>query len=613
MTVNALVRAATAAMFTLLPHAGLAQTTIADVAPEESFFVMSVPDWGDMAAAWARTPLGDLWERPEVQEFVERLSEEPVRQLREMLGEIDTELEELQPPAGTAGMALYFVPGESTPRMIALADYGERADDMRAVIDRLIDRGVEDDLIILDEEEHRGATILTITRLADEEEEQDEEESEEDWEEWDEEDWEETDPISDFFAGLDELTLAIREGVFVASQDAGAVDRALEALEGEPVGAIGRAEEYLAARRQHPEDLSGFMVMRISPLLDLLAESVGESAGMFLPEGFEPMPMLDALGLSSLEAISLGVRFGVADGMVEQTMGVLAPDPTGLVAIAAAKSAPLDPPAFIGADAAEYSQMTFDFSGLIPAAREVLAALPEEARAEVEVRFEQGIVPILTPLLDSLGPQVYSSTTYRRPFDADSARAFTAIPTRDETIVNNLLATVPVLEASQVQGNVIYELQLEAMGMGAMDAAIGVGAGHVFIGAREDVEDALRQAGNPDGPRLATEERFRRAVAPLRDPGLWYGYTDFSAAYAWMLWQMENMEQVTRKQFEDMGMSEEEIDEMMEYAGAAAPEWADALPPLDVVRDYVGDVSFEMHATPDGMRGRWLVLPPARE
>jgi hypothetical protein len=593
-------------MLAALSAGAAAQPTIADLAPEQSFLVASVPDWAAMEEAFGRTPLGGLWRERELQDFIKRATEAPMEELRGALAEIDTELDELRTPVGAAGVAMYFLPDDPTPRALVMADYGDRAEAMRAVLDRLLDKGVEDDAILVDEEEHEGATILTIKIVREEaEEEPDHGEGDEEWEEW-----EEPDPIGDFLGATSEVTLAIREGVFLLSPDAETVDRALEALGGGGIDAAAGAEGYLAARSQHAEDLDAFVVLRTGPLMDVLTAGVAEQMEFFAPEGFEAGPMLEAVGLMSLEALSVGMRFDTPEAALEQTVGVLAREPKGLLALMSSKAVPLNPPAFIGGDAAEYSQYTFDFAGLLDAARAVIAALPEDARAQAEPQFEQGVAPMLAPLLGTLGPEVYVSKTYTKPLDVSSARAFVAIPTKDEAIVNNLVAAVPFFRAGQVQGNMIYAIGMGEMGVLAPDAALGIGAGHVVIGNRDDVQDALRQAANPEGPRLATEDRYRRAVAPLSDPGLWYGYREFGPTYEWMLWQFENMEQMQRAQMEQMGMSAEDIDEMMGYMGDAQPAWAKDLPPASLLREFVGDMSFELHAAPDGMRGRWLLLRP---
>ena len=77
-------------------------------------------------------------------------------------------------------------------------------------------------------------------------------------------------------------------------------------------------------------------------------------------------------------------------------------------------------------------------------------------------------------------------------------------------------------------------------------------------------------------------------------------YTDMAQAYRYLKWSMDNYEQVQRAQFEDFGMSDEEIDEMMEWLADTKPEWASELPSEELISKYVGDTFGQVQSTDNG-------------
>ena len=110
----------------------------------------------------------------------------------------------------------------------------------------------------------------------------------------------------------------------------------------------------------------------------------------------------------------------------------------------------------------------------------------------------------------------------------------------------------------------------------------------------------MRAAANPGAASLADEPRFRRGAAMLDDRALGFMYTDMAQAYRYLKWSMDNYEQVQRAQFEDFGMSDEEIDEMMEWLADTKPEWANELPSEELISKYVGDTFGQVQSTDNG-------------
>lgn len=598
--------AAAALVFVSAPFAAAA-ADIAELAPRRSFVVLGVRNWTEAGEQLGASELGALWREPGVRAFVGHLSEEPLKEFSEGLKEANLSLEDLAPPTGHVGAAMFFAPadsprrqdGDDAPDVLIVAEFGENAQAMREAVERLLETGLDKGRIETETDEYQGVTITKITPVPQEEPEDAAAEGmdeEEDWEDFEDE------PAEDLLGGDRPVYLAEVDGTFVLSSDLTALEGAIDGLSGRQVEAVADHDMFVRALAQHPEDAAAYAVLLAEPLWQLLdAGADAEEMGM------NPLTMFGALGVTDIRAMGFALRVGGEAGSLEQTFGLLIPEKRGLVSLFGHPAGAFAPPAFVGPDVMTAGVFTFDFARVLDVARSFIEQLPEEQRAQAAVGLEQ-MSPIVQPGLEVMGPGVYIASSLRRPLEADSELQFWAVQVRDELIVSNLLsygATASGLFTPRdFNGNVIYSSDMVPM-------AAGLGFGHLFFGATAAVENAMRSAGAPDGPQLATEPEFARAIDVLGNDGVAYSYADMRQTLQWMYWQWENARSLQEQQLDEWGLEPEHKAEFMRMFDEHQPKWLSHLPPLDELTRHLGDVVSEIRPTDDGFRGRTIWRRPA--
>jgi hypothetical protein len=219
---------------------------------------------------------------------------------------------------------------------------------------------------------------------------------------------------------------------------------------------------------------------------------------------------------------------------------------------------------------------------------------------------------IAKPALEALGPGVQFMTTYKQPLGVGSSATLFAIDVKDQGAIQNTISFLSgqapgMLEPRDFEGNTIYSANLP---MGDVELALGVGFNKVFVGPTVAVENAMRLAGHPgDSAKLADEPRFRDAARLLSADAVLYSFTDVEQALRWAYWQSENADKILEQQAEKWGLSDEDKEEYLKTVREAKKD-APPLPPMDAVVSHFGDTVAELRPTPDGFRGRTLMLKP---
>lgn len=592
--------------------ASLGQVPIEAFAPRDSYLVATVPSFADVMDALDESSLGDLWREPSVQTWIEELTADGLSEMRTSMEEIGVDVDELEPPTGRVGVAAFFVSevdeaGDEWPtqRLLVSAEFGDRADATMDAIWAVLDEWVEQDKAIVGDDEYRGATIIDIEWILPEEEEIEFPENDEDWE-----NWTPPDPVMSPLGTLsvaDHAFVARLDGLIVASDERGMVERAVDAALGDDVDAVADSRTYQDLAAQHPDGQHARLIFVLNDQLrELMTESLGYMT-MMLP-GVDPAAVIDVLGIMELRGAGMGLRLDGADGLVEMTHGLLIPEKRGLVAMFDTASSALEPPALAGADTAELTRVSIDFEALMPLARAVVATLDEEMRGQANMALELAATTI-QPLLETIGPELYVLTDYDKPLHAGSRSFLVATPVRDELTVANVLAMVTaqaqgLFTARDFEGTAVYATEDGSI-------AHAVGYGHLLVGPLRNVEDALRQAANPGGATLASEPRFRAAIRVAGDEMMLGSYVDMEERLEWTAWQMDHVTEIMEQRIRDMDLPEEVRDEWLaDMREQMEAEDQPTPPSMDVLLKYLGDLVTEMRSTPDGFRGRALLLRP---
>ena len=596
-----------------VPGAALAQESpgIADLAPARSFLVAGVRNWTEFRASLDASEMGRLWAEPSVQAFVDRVIETEFEGSGEWFDEAGIRPEEITAPTGAVGLALFSVDppedaedGASPPRGILIsADFGENADGWSDLLARLIERHEADEMIEVREEDYNGVTLTRVRILEDEAEEPAPEEEEDEFE-FEEEPTGPAQTLRELTGG-DDLVIARVGTTFLLGTDDASVEAAVDALGGAGAEAVSSAPAFRESLAQHPEDPVAYAVFLAEPLIDELAGLL-EDAPM-LPMGTDPRALLEAAGILDARAASIALRFGTPHADAEQTVAVLMPRKRGLAALFDVPVGPFAPPAFVGPDASSVTRFGFRFDAVMATAREVVATLPPDEGAPAEEAINQA-TGMVGPALEVMGPGIYMVTTLARPLAGDSEKMVIAIESRDPLIMSNTITMLNSMIGGPMsprdfEGNTIFSSPDNTQ-------AVGLGFGHVFIGNGTAVENAMRMAGNPEGPRLATEDGFAAAASILAPDAAVYTYTGIRDYIQWAYWGIEHAQEITAAQFEGLDLDPELKAELLANIEAEQPQWTKEMPPQDVLLDHLGDVVSEFRSTPDGFRGRTLWLRP---
>lgn len=609
------------------PAVAAPAATIADIAPASSALVWSIDNYTQMRASFDRTGALEVWNDPAIQAWIKKHTKDMVKDINEGLSKIDTRLEDLLPPEGPIGGAVWFTPpadADSKPlaHIIGLIDFGANADETEKIIAAAIEKGEKDNTIRVDEEGFGGTTIFKITDLSKSRDDADDDEDEDD--DIDDWDWEEEDDSSPF--DHIETFFYARAGThFLVASEQDRIERAIDrVIGGKDLPSIGDSPDFATALAQIGAQ-QGYAVFFPQPLFEIAAQTDRAARAEMPPEMADMMgpsasDMMRMFGLTEVRAVAAGVRFDTDQGVMEQAYSVLVPSKKGLFTLLDPLAVPFKAPAFVSADAAGLTLLQFEFADLLGMLGNVANEFKGEMGEQVKAQLAMASATA-GPVLSNLGPQVYIVTNYSKPFTAESQQMLVAINARDTNALTQTItgfAPMMGLQARDFQGNQIWSMPADAMspipGLGQF--ALAIGFNNLFVGSVPAVENALRMAAIPDGLNLGKEERFQRAMATLPASGLAFGWSDTKRTIEFQEWSLRNMDKIQAARIEQLfGDDPESQDAKQMYLDQikeSVPEFIRDMPPLDVLYKILGDSAFEFHATPEGFKGRSILLRPVK-
>lgn len=591
---------------------------ITQVAPAGSFLVVNIPDFAQLRQGFEKSGLGAMWREPGLKSFVERITEDQAKELAAFLDRISAESEDIKPPTGSVGLAFFMAENaerpkaedeqqpEPPPHMMLIADMGENADAWEDLIEKVLARAQQDKLVTTEEDKYGDIKITVVKPVKDDEGEEEDEDDEEAGAGTARGIMElltgSADQKRDFYIARSGTTMAL-------CSDLKSMENALDGLGGKHRDAVGDAAVFKDSLAQHPGGEAAYAVFIFEPLIAKFRDEAerNKEAREFAPD---VLAIFGTLGLLEFKSMSLGLRVDTQDGLLDVSIGAVVPEKKGLVALFSDPAGPFEPPAFASPDAAGVTRFSFRFSGLFDLAREVVAAMPEDERTAAAAGLDQA-ANIAKPTLEALGPNVYVVDSYRQPLSAESEQMIFAIDVKDQVTLTNtvsfLIGTFPgMIEPRDFEGNTIYSSE-------GLPISAGIGFGRLFIGTTAGVENAMRLSGRADAPRLATEPAFREAVRPLGNDAIVYSYVDVEQTLRWTFWSMQNEDKIFEATLDEMELDAETKAEILKDYRAERPKWIDHLPPVEAFTSHIGDTVSDLRATPDGFRGRLLLLRPSEK
>ncbi len=409
----------TAALCTLGLTATIALgQSIEDIAPANSVVIAGVNDYARAARNFEGTQLYELIKTDHIQALMKEMEDDsddaPWMQIAR---ELDIDPEMLAMPTGAAGLAIFPVLdpeiGRPAPHMIALADYGDHADEIEQFIERLLERGEREGRIRYETDRILGRTVYSFQVEVPEPD--PEEEFDFDFSMF-------PDP-ADLIDHIGRMHIARHESTFIFSSDFAALSDSFERMDDGVGSSIRERDDYRGVMTQVGEQNDGFAVILTRDMLQVLAPLDQMGMGMMI------QPMLRST-FGDIHGYGLSVNYGTNDAMAEVTYSLFMPRGKGgltsLIDIAEPRQ---DLPVFADLNAISYNRISVRFDRVVGVIRQVIQSNPMMAM-ELEQGFRE-IEPMLSEFFSTLGTEVITISSMSRPIDIDSHQMLVAIECTD--------------------------------------------------------------------------------------------------------------------------------------------------------------------------------------
>jgi hypothetical protein len=592
------------------------QTAIERIAPENSVLIVGSKSMQTFMDRFKKTGLWSLWQSDEMQKMRADSMKEMEKGLNDALQELGVEKDSLVPPTGPVGFAVFPVMNEEIGKpqisFLAMADYGDNAEKTDKLVVAAITKAEKDGDIEFEQKDVNGKTIYTIdmSKLQAKEAKN-----------LDDMDMGGGMPIP--MPNAEELTKSfqkmhyVRDGnSLMLSPDLGTLSEAMDSAAGKGKGkgpVSERADFQTAVGKIGDADI--YVVLLTRDVMDII--SAADEMGM----AQMIKPMVRAV-FGEVQSYGMGLRMDAGPAMLEETFSIVMPSgKAGLTTLIDEPTPRGKLPAFVGADTVSYTRFNFEFANLMDVIKKIVTSNPmlNAQAGEMIPQIEEQMGPILA----AMGSQMHVATSVSKPYTANSQRTMTAIEcTKPQDFENAFgkFAGQMGLEPRDFLGQRIYTMSAEMMGammpMPGMDGgmepmSIGIGGGYIMMGSTPAVEQGLRATGQNDAAAgLGAGKDFQRAMNTLSNEGvIGWGYSD-------TITSMEAGEAVAslqmRKQIEDAKASAEpgaaeEAAAMEASMNEGMAMWKAIN--FELLRDYIGPMSWQINSTPDGFTGRFFLLP----
>lgn len=600
-----------------------APLTIEQIAPKNSVLVLSIDNTQAALDAFNRTGFRKTWDEPAMQTWFKDTVGKLVEDFWADVEKLGLEKDQLKHPTGPAGMAAWFTPpqdegGEPQFNMIMAAEYAGEAEAMNKLVTDLIERGEKDKVLELKQDEHNGITVYSLTFIREEgapgEKPPANDPAGEGEEDFNLEDLEGGEPQPFLNMNTEEMHYALTGTQLMASTSRTVLEEAIDRAKGDDMDSVADAADFTAITAQLGEGQHARVVLLAQPYLEQMkSEAAAQEEAEFADQFFE------ILGVRDLKGAGMGLRFDTEKAMMEQNIIISTPTKKGIMALLDTPSVALDAPPFIAENTSSFYMFQIDLPAIPGMVNKFLEAMPDDGGMQAQMMG--GFTQFLAPVLQQLGPQVYIANAYQRPLAPDSMQMTAAIKVRDAQALAGALGQLGAqfgFASRDFQGGQIWSAE---GGMLPIEIALGLAAGHLFIGTGENVENAIRQASAEGAAagRLANEDAFKAAKKNIADSGLAIGYADTRQELEWLDWSLRNADKIAGYQFDQqMGrFGDPEDPQFKEFrertikdAQESMNDMLKSMPDLRLFSKHLGDTIMDGRSTPEGFVIRSFMLRP---
>jgi len=458
-----------------------------ELLPDSTVIYVSIENVARTQERWGQSPLAALWKDEAMQGFLEKPRTAWDEWMEEIRREGDFTPEDvLDLLSGQAILAAVWPQGADTPKLLALADIGENGEKLRELVAKIEKHVVEEKGNRRDEEEFHGVKIVRYTK------------PDEDAEE-----------AGGWF--LDGSTFAMAENT-------DALKDVLARKEPKEEGTLATRELYRRTRGRIGARAADFFAYVDAPNILKGLQDSGEIDA-------DVMRILDALGVSAVEAAALEVAIEPGGLMMRMFLGVKGPK-AGILKLLDGKNSELTPPRYAPADALTAGAYTLDLPALYEEARKVADRIQEGSSAQIDavlgmIKAQTG-VDVAADLIAPLGSEIAYHTSAPTGGAGDDATALGmarvafSIQLKDrerfEAALDKLFtAAMPGMATQDYLG---VKLRLIPTRMGVQPALAVLPDRFLFGLAADDVKDVIARFGKETKGFLDRED-IAKALASL--------------------------------------------------------------------------------------------------
>jgi len=580
-------------------HADDKPSSIDQLAPENSVLVVGATNVAESMERLKATRLWDFWQGPDGKSMREKFDEGMKELLEEMSTDLEMEVEEFPMPTGAAGFAMFSVEDDDTgmikPAFLAYADFGDNAEKVYNILQKMMDQG-----------EEKGTITVEALNLMDREgwrlefvqPEEDaggmDDEGEEDFEQWN------AGPSGPPFDAME----FIKEGsMLMVCTDHHALEQALAARDGEDIDSIADRNDHRAIKQKIGEgEIYGALLMR--DFWQTLEAFQGGGGGMMMMV----VPMINEI-FGRIDGAGWTVGLNGENAMVEQTWFVSLPEgKKGLLSLIGAETGRPRVPAFVSPEAASYFAVNVDTAAIGPFVRQMMQN--PMLGGQIDQQTQEDVIRRISEVFATMGNELHVTSRINRPLAADSQRMLIAMKCDKPQEFENLIAKEAPqigLESRDFLGQRIYELDPG----GGTPWSLGIGGGYVVIGPSTEVELALRTADEKEPVTLEGDIDFKRVVMALgAEKGVAWAFADLvDTIETNMRIQIMTMRQQAEEYRE---WSPEYADQMLEQAKEMEAQ-LETMPSTQSLRRYIGPTAWYVRSIEEGLLGKSYIMPGTDE
>jgi hypothetical protein len=581
-------------------------SSIDQLAPENSVFVIGAKNFGASMDRFKSTRLWDFWQSPDAKAIRDKFEEMTKEGLDQIAEELDMEMEEFPTPTGAAGFALFTVEddeaGTTRPGVLLYADFGDQSEQMYALVQKMLDRGEEEGDITVETVNRidREGWRLEFNEPKDAEDDGGDMDGEEEWEEWDE------GPSGPPFDAIE----IIKDGtMLMICSDQEALEQALNARDGEDIQSVGDRDDHKAIKQQTGDgEIYGALLMR--DFWEAMGAFEGGGGGMQMMMVSQMMEQF----LGKIDGAGWTLALG-GNAMIEQTWFVYMPmGKSGLTSLIGAPTGRPRVPSFVTPETSSYFSLNIDTAAIAPFVRNVMRTMAPMMGGQIDQQTMEDIERRVNEIFATMGNELHIATRIVRPLSANSQRMLFAMecekPQEFETLIAKEAPQIG-LESRDFLGQRIYTADPMGTGDPEQTFSVGIGGGYIIIGPSPDVELALRAAGEADPVTLEGDLDFKRAMQPFASEN----------AVAWAF--ADVVDSIDASMRVQIAAQREAVEEMRQFA----PEYADEMlaninemekqlemmPSPEVMRRYIGPTASYIQSIDEGFVGKSFIMPGTEE